>query len=69
VDKETKNYNLSPLFPCKSSWNFDRKKECDNILNMWKMMFQASDTKGSNFLDLCDDEGCPIKPSYSKEDS
>ena len=49
VDKETKNFNLSSLFPCKSLWNSDRKKECDNILNTWKMMFQASNAKGSNF--------------------
>jgi len=45
VDKETKEFNLVPLLPCKSSWDLDRKKECDNIFNMWKIMFQASDKK------------------------
>ena len=67
IDKETKNFNISPLFSCKSSWNFDRNKEYDNILNTWKITFQASNVKGSNFLDLCNNEDCSIKPSYSKE--
>jgi len=39
---------------------------CDNILNTWKMLFQALDMKGSNILDLLDDDFQPIKPSYSK---
>ena len=46
VDKEIKEFNLISLLPYKSSWNFNRKKECDDILNMWKMTFQASDKKG-----------------------
>ena len=38
-----------------SAWN-------DN----WRMMFQASNAKGQNFLDLLDDNLKPIEPSYSK---
>ena len=30
-------------------------------------MFQASDVKGRQFLDLLDDDLQPIKPSYLKE--
>ena len=38
-----------------SAWN-------DN----WRMMFQASDAKEQNFLDLLDDDLKSIKPSYFK---
>jgi len=47
-----KKFNLIPIFLCKSSWDFDRMNECDEILNNWKKMFQASDKKGRHFLDL-----------------
>jgi len=39
VDKETKSFNLTPLYPYKSSWEFSKKSECDDIANAWKMMF------------------------------
>ena len=66
MDKETEEFNLIPLFPCKLSWNFNKKKESNNILNMWKMTFQASNKKGRHFLDLLDNDSCPIEPLYSK---
>ena len=67
VNKETKSFNLTPLFPFKSLWEFSQKEECDNLLNNWKMMFQASDDKERHFLDLFDDDLSIIKPTYSKE--
>ena len=42
---------------------------CHGILawnDNWRMMFQASNAKGQNFLDLLDDNLKPIEPSYSK---
>ena len=33
VDKETKAFNPTPLFPCKTSWDFGKKSESDDILN------------------------------------
>jgi len=33
VNKDTKSIVSTPLFPCKSSWDFCRKKECDAILS------------------------------------
>jgi len=66
VDKETKKFNLVPLFPCKNSWEFSKKCESDNILNVWKITFQASNLKGSQFLDLVDDNNNPIEPTYAK---
>ena len=52
VNKDSKSFNLSTSFPCKSSWNFSKKYNCNDILSQWKMFFQASDLKGRNFLDL-----------------
>ena len=66
VNKETKMFNLILLYPCKNSWKFSKKSESDDILNVWKMMFQASDLKGNQFLDLLDDDNNIIKPSYTK---
>ena len=66
VDKETKSFNLTPLFPCKNSWDFSKKNKSDNIIKAWKMMFQASDLKGNHFLDLLDDDNKIIKPTYAK---
>jgi len=66
VDKKTKSFNLTPLYPCKSSWEFSKKSESNEILNTWKMMFQASDSKGNQFLDLLDNNDNIIEPSYVK---
>ena len=56
-----------PLYSCKNSWEFSKKRESDDILNIWKMTFQASDLKGNQFLDLLDDHNNIIKLSYAKE--
>jgi len=52
VNKETKTFNPTPLYPCKMSWDFSKKSKSNNILKVWKMTFQASDLKGNQFLDL-----------------
>jgi len=44
------------MFSCKSSWDFDRKRECNEIINNWRMTFQALDAKGQHFLELLDDD-------------
>jgi len=61
-----KNFNLVLISPCKSSWDFDRKNKCNEILNNWKITFQAFDAKGRHFLELVDDELNSIESSYSK---
>jgi len=66
VDKETKTFNLIPLFPCKISWDFSKKSKSDAILKVCKMMFQASNLKGNQFLDLLDNDNNIIEPSYIK---
>jgi len=66
VNIETKAFNLTLAYPCKISWDYNKKSECDDISNIWKMMFQASDGKGKQFLDLLDDNSNTIEPSYVK---
>ena len=61
-----KKFNLTPIFPYKSLWNFSRKNKCNNILNSWKMSFQVLDDKGQYFLELLDDDLKPIKLFYFK---
>jgi len=48
------------------SWDFDKESESDNILNTWKMTFQASDLKGKQFLNRLDGDNNIIEPSYVK---
>ena len=62
IDKETKKFSLLSIFPYKSSWNFNRENKYDNILNSWKMVFQASDNKERYFIELLDDND--LKPVY-----
>ena len=54
------------LFPCKSSWNFCKKSECDLILSQCRILFQVADSKGRFFLDLLDDNLNPIELSNTK---
>ena len=69
VDKETKEFNLTPLFLCKLSWNFERKSKYDDILKTWKMIFQVFETRDRHFLDFLNDDLHSIEPLYTKEDS
>jgi len=66
VDKDTKIMVSTLSFPCKSSWDFCRKTECDLILSQWRVLFQAADSRGRNFLNLLDDDTNPIEPSSIK---
>ena len=67
VDKDSKLFHPIPSYPCKISWDFCKKTDSNNIINQWKMTFQASDRKGKHFLDLLDDDFNTIKPSYMKD--
>jgi len=59
-------FNPIPHYPYKSSWDFSKKKECDDLSNTWKMIFQALDLKGQHFLELHDNNNNIIEPSYVK---
>jgi len=67
VDKDSKSFHPTPSYPCKISWDFCKKTDSDDIIKQWKMMFQASDSKGNHFLDLLDNDFNPIEPSYIKD--
>jgi len=66
VDKESKLFNPQPLFPSKISWDYCKKSDSDNIINQWKITFQALDGKGRNFLDLVNNNYKIIELSYIK---
>ena len=66
VNLDTKLFNLTPLLPDKCSWDFSKKLESDNIINTWKMTFQALDLKGRNFLELVDSDNNTLEPTYFK---
>jgi len=66
VNKDSKAFNPLPVYPCKTLWDFSRKIEYNDILNTWKMTFQASDCKGRQFLNLLNKNFNVIKLSYAK---
>ena len=66
IDIETKLFNLTLLFPAKNSWDFSKKSECNDIINNWKMTFQASDLKENNILNLVNSDDKVLEPMYSK---
>ena len=66
IDKDSKSFHPTPSYPSKISWDYCKKINSNDIINLWKMTFQASDGKGNNFLDLLDDDYNPIIPSYIK---
>jgi len=66
VNKDSKSFSISPSYPSKTSWDFCKKSDCDELIKLWKMTFQVSDGKGNHFLDLLDDNLNVIELSYSK---
>ena len=61
-----KKFNLIFLLSCKTSWDFDKKNKCDNIIRNWHMTFQTSDFKDKQFLNLLDNKLYPIESLYTK---
>ena len=66
VDKKTKKFNLIPLYPCKTSWDLNRKEECDKIIKEWHNNFKILNLKGKNFLNLLNNDFSDIEPAYTK---
>ena len=66
VNKDSKSFNLTLFFPYKISWDYCKKINSNDIINQWKMTFQASDGKGKQFLDLVNDNLNIIEPVYTK---
>ena len=57
------------FFCAKYLGDFSKKSKSVAILKVWKMMFQASNLKGNQFLDLLDDDNNIIELSYVKRGS
>ena len=34
VDSDTKQYRITPMFPCKSSWDFSKKSKCNKTMTI-----------------------------------
>ena len=66
VDKETKKFDLIPLYLNKSSWDFSKKKECDDIIRDWWENFKSLNLKRRSFLNLLNNDHLDIMPSYTK---
>ena len=66
ANKDSKAFSALPSYPTKTSWDFCKKSNCNDLSKLWKMTFQALDGKGNHFLDLLDDDLNVIEPSYSK---
>ena len=67
VDNKSKSFNSILLYSCKSSWDYSKNKECNNLSNNWKMVFQALYLKGIYFLDLYNSDNNIIKLLYAKD--
>ena len=58
---------VTPSYLTKTSWDFYKKSDCDELIKLWKMTFQASDGKSKQFLDLLDNDLNDIEPSYARD--
>ena len=66
VDAKTKLFNHTLLLLGKLSWYYNKKNECNDLINRWKMTFQVSDMKGRHFFNLVDSNNNVLEPAYSK---
>ena len=66
VNKETRKFNLVPLYPSKELWNYSKKEKCNNIIREWHSTFKSSNLKGRNFLPLSNNDLSEFKPTYTK---
>ena len=61
-----KKFNLTLLYSCKISWDYSKKKKCDNIIKEWQQNFKNLKLKRRNFLELLHNYCSEMKPSYMK---
>ena len=57
---------VTTILLSKVSWDYCKKFDSDNIINLWKMTFQASDGKDRHFLNLVNHNSKDIELSYIK---
>ena len=62
-----KKFDLIPLYPSKTSWNFSKKKEYDDIIKEQHNKFKTLSLKEIFFLNLLNNNNLSdIEPSYMK---
>ena len=66
TNRDSKEFNPISVLPSKISWDFCKKNNSNNCINLWKITFQASDRKDKQFYDLIDNNLEIIEPSYTK---
>ena len=66
VNKDSKLFKPTPILLNKTSWDYCKKVNSNDIIKQWRMTFQASDGKGRHFLDLVDDNLETVELSYIK---
>ena len=66
MDKITKKLDLIPLYSSRMSWDFSKKKECDDIIKEWHYEFKTSGLKEIFFLNILNNDFSNIEPSYTK---
>ena len=66
ANKDFKSFSVTPSYPSKVSWDYCKKSDCDNMIKLWKMTFQASDRRGKYFLNLLDNDLNAIEPHQVK---
>ena len=62
-----KVFHPTLLFPSKTSWDYSKKVEYNDIANIWKITFQVLEGRRKQFLELYDNNSNDIKPSYIKD--
>ena len=67
VNKKTKKFDLISLYLNKISWDFSKKKECDDIIRDWWENFKSLNLKRRSFLNLLNNDHLDIMSSYTKE--
>ena len=66
VDKEIKKLDLASNFLYKSLRDFSRKNKYNEVLNSWRITFQALDSKGQCFLEFLNENLKLIELLYFK---
>ena len=66
ADKDSKSFSVTSTYPSKVSWDYCKKFDCNEMIKLWKMTFQALDGRGKYFLDLLDDDLNAIEPHQVK---
>jgi len=67
VDQDTREFKFNPIYSCKMSWDYSKKKESDSYINNWQLSFHMSDLREKYFFNLIDDNLNSIIQTYIKE--